>query len=227
MILIGIIKYFIGDLCNYLRKAVGYARLKSKNPTCRFDKTASISQSEFERYVVIFNNTQLYRAKVNAYSYIQMNGRIFNCNIGRFCSIAASVTIAPGMHDMTKVATNPIFVQKSTPLPKVFAKNDNINDSAPVNIGHDVWIGEKVVILDGVTIGNGAVIAAGAVVNRDVDPYSVVGGVPAKHIKYRFDRSTIDLLQESRWWDFSDEWFERNAELMIDTERFIEKLKCS
>lgn len=226
MFLIKVIRYIAEDAFSYLRKAVKYARLRVQNPTCVFGKTAVVNESNFERYVVVFNKTIVYRVTVGAYSYVQMNGRIFNCNIGKFCSIAPGVTIAPGTHNINHVTTSTSLTQKSTPLPKVFAKRDNIVDTVRVNIGHDVWIGEKVTILDGVTVGNGAVIAAGAVVVKDVAAYSVVGGVPAKHIKYRFDEPTIKALQKSEWWTFSDEWFEQNAELMLDVKQFVKKLQC-
>ena len=90
-----------------------------------------------------------------------------------------------------------------------------------VNIGNDVWIGEKAIILDGVTIGNGAVIAAGAVVTKDVQPYSIVGGVPAKHIKFRFDEETRCIIEQSCWWDNTEEWFIRNADTMLDPRSFL------
>jgi len=72
---------------------------------------------------------------------------------------------------------------------------------AAAKIGHDVWIGANAVIMRGVKIGNGAVIAAGAIVNKDVEPYSIVGGVPARHLKYRFDKETIERLLKSEWWN--------------------------
>lgn len=201
------------------------AELKAKHPTGMFDLTSQIVECELEKYVVIFDNTKLYNCKIGAYSYIQMNGRVFNCEIGRFCSIAASVSIAPGMHDMNRVTTHPSFYFYTDALPKIYVTENKLPLFEKVYIGHDVWIGEKVVIVDGVKVGNGAVIASGAVVVKDVEPYSVVGGVPARHIKYRFDPETIELFQKSEWWNYSDEWFEKNADLMLDVERFKEYLK--
>ncbi len=75
-----------------------------------------------------------------------------------------------------------------------------------LKIGNDVWIGANVLILDGVTIGNGAIIAAGAVVTKDVPPYAVVGGVPAKIIKYRFNKEEIDFLEQLKWWEKDEKW---------------------
>jgi acetyltransferase-like isoleucine patch superfamily enzyme len=199
--------------------------LKSTYPTGKFDISSQVLDCKFEKYVTIFNDVILYQCTVGAYSYIQMNGRVFNCDIGKFCSIAASVSIAPGMHDMSKVTTHPIFYSNTKALPRLFVAENKLQFSERVIVGHDVWIGEKVVIIDGVKIGNGAVIASGAIVVKDVEPYSVVGGVPAKHIKYRFDPETIAVLQKSEWWNFSEDWFEKNAELMLNPIQFIEYLK--
>ncbi len=225
MLVAQFLKNIVINFVNHYKRIFAISKQLSKHNTCQFDMTSQIIDCDFGKNVKIFENTKMVNAQVGAYSYIQTQGRIFNCQIGKFCSIAASVSIAPGIHDMNFVTTHPSLVQKTTPLPKVFAKKDNLLTSKKVIIGHDVWIGEKVVILDGVNIGNGAVIASGAIVNKDVAPYSVVGGVPAKHIKYRFDPEIIAILQESKWWDYSDEWFENNHELMLDTQKFIQYLK--
>lgn len=76
-----------------------------------------------------------------------------------------------------------------------------------------MWIGCNAVIIEGIKIGNGAIVGAGAVVTKDVEPYSVVGGVPAKHIKYRFNKSIIEHLENSRWWTMNDEFYRRNLSL--------------
>jgi acetyltransferase-like isoleucine patch superfamily enzyme len=196
--------------------------LSHHHPTCRFDASSKIVDCEFEENVVVFDHCKLFASKIGAYSYIQMGSRVFNCEIGKFCSIAGSVSIAPGMHDMNRVSTHPSFFSFTEALPKVFVTEDKFPTSQKVLIGHDVWIGEKATILDGVKIGNGAVIASGAVVIKDVAPYSVVGGVPARHLKYRFDEKTISLLLQSEWWNNSDDWFQQNAVRMLDPKIFIE-----
>ena len=90
------------------------------------------------------------------------------------------------------------------------------------HIGNDVWIGLNATILDGVTIGDGAIVAAGAVVTKDVPPYAVVGGVPAKIIKYRFTESQIDFLLKFRWWEKDRKWIQQNYKRFQDIESFIE-----
>lgn len=87
-------------------------------------------------------------------------------------------------------------------------------------IGNDCWLGADVTLIGGVEIHDGAVVLANAVVTKDVPPYAIVGGVPAKIIGYRYDEETIQLLQDSKWWDNSEEWFEENWELMVDIDKF-------
>lgn len=219
-----LVKSIVVNVVHAVKRFYKMFLLSSQHPTCRFDASSKITECEFEQHVVIFDNCKLFASKIGAYSYIQMGSRVFNCEIGRFCSIAASVSIAPGMHDMNRVSTHPSFFSFTEALPKIFVTEDKFPTSKKVLIGNDVWIGEKATILDGVKIGNGAVVASGAVVVKDVEAYSVVGGVPARHLKYRFDEKTIILLQKSKWWDNSDDWFHQNAERMLDPKIFIETL---
>ena len=100
---------------------------------------------------------------------------------------------------------------------ELFVRADKLvpwRTTRPVIIGNDVWIGRNAIIMDGVEIGSGAVVASGAIVTKDVPPYAIVGGVPAKVIRYRFDEQTIERLIESRWWDYPDEFIEN--ELKFD-----------
>jgi acetyltransferase-like isoleucine patch superfamily enzyme len=142
---------------------------------------------------------------VGAFTYFGDGCMIGSLNIGRFCSVAPDVKIGLGEHEVSHVSTHPIFYGAKNG----FAVPDGIGTvrdlklpkHAATKIGHDVWVGANSVISRGVKIGNGAVIAAGAIVNKDVEPYSIVGGVPAKHIKYRFDADTIERLIKSEWWN--------------------------
>lgn len=137
---------------------------------------------------------------IGEYTYIQENCRIQNATIGNYCSIANGVIIGLGKHPLDKFSTSPVFYSSKNPFGiRLDCQKDDFFEYAPVNIGHDVWIGMNAMLLDGVSIGTGAVIAAGAVVTRDVPPYAVVAGIPAKVIKFRFEQNKIQELLESQW----------------------------
>jgi acetyltransferase-like isoleucine patch superfamily enzyme len=118
--------------------------------------------------------------------------------VGNYCSIATGVRFVFGGHPTDLVSTFPL----RTILTKPGANLDALDGE--IIIGHDVWIGANALIMPGATIGNGVIVAAGAVVTSDVAPYSIVGGVPARHIRYRFDQGTIDALQRIAWWNWPD-----------------------
>ncbi|MDY0193554.1 MAG: CatB-related O-acetyltransferase [Aliarcobacter butzleri] len=131
--------------------------------------------------------------------------------IGKYTSIANGVYLGTSQHPTNFLTTHPMAYSESAEYLygdlKVESSYilDISNINTPVEVGNDCWIGTKTIIMDGVKIGHGAVIAAGAVVTRNVPPYAIVGGVPAKVIKYRFDQDTIDELLMIKWWDFPKE----------------------
>lgn len=103
-------------------------------------------------------------------------------------------------------------------------ENSELRNNQSIIVGNDVWIGANVVLLPGVYIGNGAIIAAGAVVTHDIEPYSIVGGVPAKKIRYRFEHDVIEKLQEIQWWNWDVEKIEDNIEMFYQPEIFLKSL---
>ena len=128
---------------------------------------------------------------IGEYTYVGQNGIITSSTIGRYCSIAGNVSIGIGEHKINRVSTNSIFYKE--PFKTLTEKE--------CTIGNDVWIGTNVVIRRGVTIGNGAIIGANSFVNKDVKPFEIVAGSPAKHIKMRFSEEQISLINDSNWWD--------------------------
>lgn len=133
-------------------------------------------------------------------------------NIGSFCSIAcgAKFIFTSANHSLGSLSTYPfpIFFEEWG----LDAKNitDAWDNKGDITVGNDVWIGYEAVILSGVTIGDGAIIGARAVVTKDVPPYTIVGGVPAKPIRRRFSDEVVEQLQLLRWWDWDDERIRRN-----------------
>lgn len=162
-------------------------------------------------------------------TYICRDCRL-EADIGRYCSIAFDVQTVCGRHPLEKfVSTHPAFFSTKKQCGFSFVEKNFFEEyryadherRVHVRIGNDVWIGAGARIIGGVTVHHGAVILAGAVVTKDVPAYTVVGGVPAKVMRYRFDASTIETLLRFCWWDKSHEWLQKHAEEMRD----IEKLK--
>lgn len=121
-------------------------------------------------------------------------------HVGRYCSVASALVVRRRDHPIARPYLHPYFYNAELGL----VARDTIQTNAenPLKIGHDVWIGDRVTILSGCRrIGNGAVLAAGAVVTVDVEPYAIIGGVPGREIRRRFDDATIAALEESRWWE--------------------------
>lgn len=148
------------------------------------------------RDVIIGNNVS-----IGDYSYVNKGAIIASGIIGKYCSIAAYCQIGLDEHPIDKVSTSPFTYD---------SKNwDNFQN--PPIIGNDVWIGGNVLVMQGVKIGDGAILAAGAVVTKDVPPYAIVGGVPARILRKRFEENTIENLVKSAWWDKTDQQSHLNA----------------
>lgn len=164
--------------------------------------------------------------KIGDNTYINHNTTIDqNVEIGKFCSIAPNVYIAPGNHPLNYVTTHPILYDKvwQNKLNIKNAKEKSEEKIAKTIIGNDVWIGINAIILKGVKIGDGAVIGAGTVVTKDVEPYVIVAGNPAKIIKHRFKAEEIKQLQQIKepWWNKN----KLDIEIMYDINNYLEKNK--
>lgn len=155
---------------------------------------------------VMLNN-----AEIGDMSYVANFSRITNCRIEKYTSIGPNVKIGVGIHPSDWVSTHPAFFSPDLKSLKSFVSESSFVESKQILIGSDVWIGQGALILDGITIGNGAIIGAGAVVTRDVPPFSMVVGVPAKVVRYRFSEENIAFLQSMQWWNRSDEWLYKHA----------------
>ena len=163
----------------------------------------SIRNSRIDKTAKIYSGTEFYDSSIGRHSYIGYNSEIHSCDIGAFCSIANGLIVGGAKHPLDWVSTSPVFYDVGGGTGRHLG-NHKIEPLKRTSIGNDVWIGSRVIIMQGLRIGTGAVIGAGSVVTKDVPPYAIVAGCPARIIKYRFDEDTIRQLLESRWWEWSD-----------------------
>lgn len=184
----------------------------------------SILHSKIDRSATICSGSTLKHCSVGRHSYCGYDCEIYHCQIGNFCSIAGGVHIGGAEHPTNWVSTSPAFYAvKQSPPKKRFAQFAPAVDKQ-TRIGSDVWIGYGAVIKQGVQIGSGAIVAAHAVVTKDVPPYAVVGGVPARLIRFRFSADIVDKLMKTAWWELSDKEIEKVAPLMNDPKALVARL---
>ena len=191
-------------------KSTGYALVRSEKVNC----TEGINTRLMDPYV-------LHHVEVGDYSYLSRGALVANTTIGKFCSIGPNLCCGQGLHPTGGVSTHPMFFSTSRQNGISLTDKPLFEETKHTHIGNDVYIGANVFILDGVTIGDGAVLGAGAVVTKDIPPYAVAVGVPARVVKYRFDAETVKALEERQWWNDELEELPRVTEHFWDVEGFL------
>lgn len=162
------------------------------------------AKSSFTSKTHLLRFSKLVNVSIGEYSRIGVNCSVTNATIGRFTAIGKDTIIGLGQHPTNYISTNSIFYRKGQFHDNWAQPLENFEESKRIIIGNDVWIGRKCMIMDGVTVNDGAIVAAGAIVTKDVPPYAIVGGVPAKVLKYRFTTDIVDKLLEIKWWNIPD-----------------------
>lgn len=192
------------------------------------DYSASLGSVEFEGLNKVGARTRMYNSRLGYGSYVANDSTLTGTRVGRYCSLGPNIAMPTGLHPTSGFAsTSPLFFSRAGQVGRPFvsrqkfAENRFAEDGCLRVIGNDVWIGGNVVILEGVRIEDGAIVGAGSVVTKDLPPYSISVGVPAKVIRYRFDRQTIDRLLATRWWERDPEWVESNADAFERVEALI------
>lgn len=196
----------------YLAKIIRKLRLSSFYK-CEIDKTARTSVG-----------CSFSKIKMGRYSYTGSCCNITDAKIGSFCSIGGMCDIGGGMHPMDHVSTSPVFL-KGRNIMRTNLAELPYSPSKTVYIGNDVWIGDGVFIRAGVSIGDGSIIGAHAVVLHDVEPYTVVAGVPAKVIRKRFDNEVVEQLLEIQWWNWSDEQLKKYGQYFGSPKMLLEMIE--
>lgn len=181
--------------------------------------------SSMGEHAVLFPGASLQNARMGHFSYAAGRALISNADVGPFCSIASEVVIGLAAHPTHMASSSPVFYDPAQPLPRFFTRERLFTETLPrTQIGADVWIGQRAMVRAGVTVGTGAVIGAGAVVTRDVAPYSIVVGIPAKPIRSRFNDELCCRLLATRWWELDAAQLERLAPCFSDPESLLRAL---
>ena len=174
--------------------------------------------TSFGKPVDLAEEVYLIDSSIGDYSYLAARTKMERVDIGKYCCIGPDVRCGLGSHPVhTIVSVHPMFFAAR----KGWVKQDHFTEHKRTKIGNDVWIGARAIIIDGVSLGDGCVVAAGAVVTKDVPPYSIVGGVPAKHIKYRFEAEEIDFLLQYKWWDLDTNFLKENIDKFLNIKTLI------
>lgn len=206
----------------WLKWVVNTYRIKKKFPDASIGFMAKLKGNcQLGYQSKIFSYALIEHTSLGDFSYIGPECRFNYTKIGKFCSIGPGVYAGLGIHPTsTFVSSSSFFYTKD----KQSKDRPYFEEYRQTTIGNDVWIGSRAILIDGITIGDGAVIAAGAVVTKDVPPYAIVGGIPAKIIKFRFEPEVIEFLLASQWWNKDRKWIENNIYFFSDVKRFMEAI---
>lgn len=219
-----------------MQKIIKNVIAKSKNRSkCEFRSGSDVdTHSEFSGRNCIGYDTHIDHCKFGYASYVAARSWLSLTSIGKYTCIASYVQTAIGRHPSRDfVAVHPAFFSMVTTggLSYVdksrFEDIHNFDDGFAIHIGNDVWIGENAIIFDGVTIGDGAIVGAGSIVMSNVEPYSIVTGIPAKETRKRFFVDEIQYLINLRWWDKDEGWIRKYSEFFNDVEKLISILENS
>lgn len=191
----------------------------SIHPSCR------IVKCDLGAYTSIGPNCSMRESSMGDYSYLAGEVSIVWTDIGKYCSIASHTRMNPGNHPTWRVTTSHCTYRR---VQYGFDNQDDSDffawrQSHRCKVGHDVWMGHGTILTAGCSVGNGACIAAGSVVTKDIPPYAIVGGVPARIIKYRFDPVTIERLMRVSYWDWDHETIRSRFPDLLNVHTFLDK----
>ena len=188
-------------------------------------KGKALKNSKVDKRAKIEAGSVFLSSSMKKYSYCGYNCLFVNVEVGAFCSISDNVVIGGGKHPLDWVSTSPAFYKGRDSISKKLAVLEYDSSDAHTIIGNDVWIGNGALIKPGIKVGDGAVIGMGSVVTQDVEPYTIVGGNPAKIIRKRFDEEIIQKLLATKWWEWTDEKIAEYSQYFNDTNELLSKLE--
>lgn len=194
-------------IMRFIKRRLLIVELKKRNVVIG-DKVGLVN-ADLKAHVNVAHHAEVADSVIDCYTSIGRYTKVKLSDIGKFCSISWNVTIGALEHPLNAVSMHAFSFRKSFGL----CDEDRSLPQKRVTIGNDVWIGCGAIIKSGVTIGDGAVIGAGACVLHDVEPYEIVGGIPAKHIRYRFPEHIRSRLIKLQWWNYSEAKLKSNIDL--------------
>ncbi len=171
---------------------------------CAVEQAAELYGCTLADHVAVQTRSVLTAVRIGRCSLVAREAHLNDVAVGAFCSIGPRTLLGCGDHPVNLTSTAPVFYSTRAQCGLAYAATEHFVERRPIGLGHDVWLGAQVFVRDGVTIGDGAIVAAGAVVTADVPPYAIVGGVPAKLIRFRYPADIIGRLQALRWWDWPE-----------------------
>lgn len=209
---------FLKNIARRILEKIDDSKKNLPEPAFILDKSTIGNSCKIGKGCYLFNT------EIGDYTYLSTNVSMMNCVVGKFCSIAQGTCVSLGTHPSSKfVSTHPAFFSTNKQNGMTFSDSCYFEEMGKSNIGNDVWIGVNAIIMDNVNIGNGAIIGAGCVVTKDIPPYAIAVGVPAKVIRYRFKAEEIAFLEEFKWWNREEEWLKGHFKDLHDIGLFMKK----
>lgn len=193
-------------------KTVGFSLVRSEKANTVLGKCTNVVAPFF-----------MHNVSLGDYSYIAKNGNLSNVSIGKFCSIGPNFCCGLGLHPTNGISTAPMFYSTACQNGMTLCKEGKYEELKQTFIGNDVFIGANVTVLDGIHIADGAVIGAGAVVTKDIPPYAIAVGVPARVVKCRFEDTIIRKLLDRQWWNDSDVKLQEVERNFWNVEAFLDE----
>lgn len=211
-----------------LGRAVRYRKLRKQYRRLILDSSSRVRDTTFGDHVLISERCELYRSNLGSHTYVAEGTCINDSDLGKFCSIGPRSMIGLAQHPSRGfVSTHPAFYLSAPHRNLDFVHTNRFAGFVRTTIGNDVWLGANTNIKGGLTIGDGAIVGAGAVVTKDVPPYAIVAGVPARIIRFRFTEDQIVRLQRFKWWDRDESWLIKHVELFADADQFLDRISQS
>ncbi|MFC7078624.1 DapH/DapD/GlmU-related protein [Haloarcula halophila] len=200
----------------------GPDRTRTLGPEPTLHEPVSITESELGAWTEVRGHARLHESEIGDYTYLMERVQLDYATVGKFGNVAADARLGPTNHPIDRPSAHHFTYR--TAMYDLGEDDDSVFEwraDQPVEVGHDVWIGHGAIVLPGVTIGNGAVVGAGAVVADDVDPYTVVAGVPAEPIRRRFSTDVAERIEATEWWHWDHETLAERVGAFRDIERFL------